>query len=74
MFVWGWGPNDEKWLVDKQIIMGDYDSEKPLKKVDKAIDAIYKRSDGSEMKVGRWCWDTGGIDPDIVNKRSKKQT
>lgn len=72
LFVWGWGPNDEKWLVDKQIIMGDYDSEKTLKKVDKAIDAIYKRSDGSEMKVGRWCWDTGGIDPDIVNKRSKK--
>ncbi|WP_350635663.1 terminase gpA endonuclease subunit [Pseudoalteromonas sp. GW168-MNA-CIBAN-0100] len=72
LFVWGWGPNDEKWLVDKQIIMGDYDKESTLKLVDKAINKTYKRANGTEMTVARWCWDTGGIDPDIVNKRSKK--
>lgn len=71
-YVWGWGPNDEKWLIDKTICMGDYDKEETLKMVDDAINKTYKCKNGSEMAVSRWCWDTGGIDPDIVNKRSKK--
>ena len=71
-YVWGWGPNDEKWLINKTICMGDYDKEETLELVDKAIDRTYLRSNGSEMIVARWCWDTGGVDPEIVNNRSKK--
>lgn len=71
-YVWGWGANDEKWLIAKAICMGDYDKESTLKMVDKMINTSYRRADGNLMHVERWCWDTGGIDPDIVNKRSKK--
>ncbi|EMV82721.1 phage terminase large subunit family protein [Escherichia coli p0305293.14] len=28
MRVWGWGPGEESWLIDRQIIMGRHDDER----------------------------------------------
>ncbi|MBG2735941.1 phage terminase large subunit family protein, partial [Klebsiella oxytoca] len=72
MRVWGWGPGEESWLVDRQIIMGRHDDEQTLKRVDEAINKTYKRRNGAEMSISRICWDIGGIDPTIVYGRSKK--
>ncbi|WP_368750170.1 phage terminase large subunit family protein [Klebsiella aerogenes] len=71
-YVWGWGEEEESWLIDKIIVFGRYDAEETLQRVDTVIRRRYKRRDGTEMIVGRWCWDTGGIDPDIVYQRSLK--
>ncbi|HGE9236850.1 terminase gpA endonuclease subunit [Escherichia coli] len=72
MRVWGWGPGEESWLIDRQIIMGRHDDEQTLQRVDEAINKTYTRRNGAEMSVSRICWDTGGIDPTIVYERSKK--
>lgn len=72
MCVWGWGPGEESWLIDRQIIMGRHDDEQTLLRVDEAINKTYTRRNGAEMSVSRICWDTGGIDPTIVYERSKK--
>ncbi|EJF2467690.1 phage terminase large subunit family protein [Escherichia coli] len=72
MRVWGWGPGEESWLIDRQIIMGRHDDEQTLLRVDEAINKTYIRRNGAEMSVSRICWDTGGIDPTIVYARSKK--
>ncbi len=72
MRVWGWGPGEESWLIDRQIIMGRHDDEQTLLRVDEAINKTYIRRNGAEMSVSRICWDTGGIDPTIVYERSKK--
>lgn len=37
MRVWGWGPGEESWLIDRQIIMGRHDDEQTLLRVDEAI-------------------------------------
>ncbi|EEQ4474609.1 phage terminase large subunit family protein, partial [Escherichia coli] len=71
MRVWGWGPGEESWLIDRQIIMGRHDDEQTLLRVDEAINKTYTRRNGAEMSVSRICWDTGGIDPTIVYERSK---
>lgn len=71
-YVWGWGEEEEAWLIDKTIVFGRYDAEETLLRVDDVIRQTYLRKDGTKMSVGRWCWDTGGIDPDIVYKRSLK--
>lgn len=71
-YVWGWGEEEEAWLIDKTIVFGRYDAEETLQRVDDVIRQTYTRKDGTKMPVGRWCWDTGGIDPDIVYKRSLK--
>ncbi|WP_029594154.1 terminase gpA endonuclease subunit, partial [Escherichia coli] len=68
----GWGPGEESWLIDRQIIMGRHDDEQTLLRVDEAINKTYIRRNGAEMSVSRICWDTGGIDPTIVYERSKK--
>ena len=70
--IWGWGPGEESWLIDRQIIMGRHDDEQTLLRVDEAINKTYTRRNGAEMSVSRICWDTGGIDPTIVYERSKK--
>ncbi len=31
MRVWGWGPGEESWLIDRQIIMGRHDDEQTLR-------------------------------------------
>ncbi|EPN8982191.1 terminase gpA endonuclease subunit, partial [Escherichia coli] len=72
MRVWGWGPGEESWLIDRQIIMGRHDDEQTLLRVDEAINKTYTRRNGAEMSISRICWDTGGIDPTIVYERSKK--
>ncbi|PZY33967.1 terminase gpA endonuclease subunit, partial [Escherichia coli] len=72
MYVWGWAPGEEAFLVDKIIIMGRPDEEGTLLRVDAAINKKYRHADGTEMTISRVCWDTGGIDGEIVYQRSKK--
>ncbi|MSG82440.1 hypothetical protein GKF16_24615, partial [Escherichia coli] len=72
MYVWGWAPGEEAFLVDKIIIMGRPDEEETLLRVDVAINKKYRHADGTEMTISRVCWDTGGIDGEIVYQRSKK--
>ncbi|MDA6894068.1 phage portal protein [Escherichia coli] len=66
MYVWGWAPGEEAFLVDKIIIMGRPDEEETLLRVDAAINKKYRHADGTEMTISRVCWDTGGIDGEIV--------
>ncbi|MCW5003524.1 phage terminase large subunit family protein [Enterobacter roggenkampii] len=72
MRVWGWGPGEEAWLIDRIIIMGRHDEETTLLRVDAAINRTYLRSNGTEMNISRICWDIGGIDPQIVYRRSRQ--
>lgn len=72
MRVWGWSPGEEAFLIDRKIIMGRHDEETTLTRVDDAINVQYLCADGSLMGISRICWDTGGIDPDIVYKRSRR--
>lgn len=71
-YIWGWGAGEEAWLVDKVIVLGRYDDEETLRRVDDVIRRQYRRTDSTLMGVSRWAWDTGGIDPDIVYRRSLK--
>jgi phage terminase large subunit GpA-like protein len=71
MRVWGWGPGEESWLIDRIIIMGRHDEEETLQRVDEVIHRRYQRENGTEISISRIAWDTGGIDPDIVYKRSR---
>uniref|UniRef100_UPI00201F9753 phage tail protein n=1 Tax=Escherichia coli TaxID=562 RepID=UPI00201F9753 len=53
MRVWGWGPGEESWLIDRQIIMGRHDDEQTLLRVDEAINKTYTRRNGAEMSISR---------------------
>lgn len=72
IYVWGWAPGEEGFLIDKIIVMGRYDEEDTLQRVDVALKGRYACEDGSEMTIGRICWDTGGIDSVVVHRRSRQ--
>lgn len=72
MYVWGWAPGEEAFLIDKQIIMGRHDDEDTLQRVDAVINKKDRHADGTDISISRICWDIGGIDAEIVYKRSKK--
>ncbi|UIN02457.1 phage terminase large subunit family protein [Yersinia ruckeri] len=72
IYVWGWAPGEEGFLVDKIIIMGRPDDEETLLRVDTVINRRYRCVDGTEMGISRLCWDTGGIDQELVYSRSRK--
>ncbi|EKH1284635.1 phage terminase large subunit family protein [Escherichia coli] len=72
IYVWGWAPGEEAFLIDKQIIMGRPEDEDTLKRVDAVIRKKYRHADGTEISISRVCWDTGGIDQDIVYQRFRK--
>ncbi|EIN2427466.1 phage terminase large subunit family protein [Escherichia coli] len=72
IYFWGWAPGEEAFLIDKQIIMGRPEDEDTLKRVDAVIRKKYRHADGTEISISRVCWDTGGIDQDIVYQRSRK--
>ncbi|HDD8906167.1 TPA: phage terminase large subunit family protein [Escherichia coli] len=72
IYVWGWAPGEEAFLIDKQIIMGRPEDEDTLKRVDAVIRKKYRHADGTEISISRVCWDTGGIDQNIVYQRSRK--
>ncbi len=74
MRVWGWAPGEEAYLIDRQIIMGRHDEEATLRRVDAAIAGQYLSESGDMMSIARICWDTGGIDPDIVYTQANKET
>lgn len=71
VYVWGWAPGEEAFLIDKAIIMGRPDDEDTLTRVDAYINRRFMHEDGEEMTISKICWDTGGIDPAIVHKRSR---
>ncbi|GDN88505.1 phage terminase large subunit [Escherichia coli] len=53
--------------------MGRPDEEETLLRVDAAINKKYRHADGTEMTISRVCWDTGGIDGEIVYPQGQMQ-
>lgn len=70
--VWAFGVGDEMWLIDRWILTGDPASEELRRKVGLKLHELYERSDGVQMKVERWCWDSGGHYTDEVYAESRK--
>lgn len=70
--VWAFGQGEEAWLVDRWILTGDPASDELRRKVGLKVHQLYTRADGLQMKVERWCWDSGGHYTDEVYAESRK--
>jgi phage terminase large subunit GpA-like protein len=58
--VWGWGRDEESWLVYHTEVWGDPTAADVWKQLDSVLLATYKRKDGRELKVATTCIDSGG--------------
>lgn len=58
--VVGHGHYDEKWGIEKGVIMGRPDTAEVWERLDDVIDHVYKFADGKGLKIGRTFVDSGG--------------
>lgn len=57
--VWGWGKEDESWLVEHQVFFGDTTSPETWRALELFLKTRYLRSDGLHLGVSAACIDSG---------------
>jgi len=66
--VVGWGIGDESWSIEYLVIMGDPTSQAPWDQLGQHLGTVYRRNDGTGLKINATCVDTGGTaTQDVIN-------
>lgn len=58
--IWGYGKDEEAWLIEHTEIWGDPTRAEVWKQLDVLIEGEYPRADGKKLKVLAACVDSGG--------------
>lgn len=58
--VWGWGRNEESWLIGHYVINGRMDSPDTKAALDQLLLRKFKRADGTTLGIESACIDMGG--------------
>lgn len=58
--IWGYGKDEEAWLIEHTEIWGDPTRTEVWKQLDVLIEGEYPRADGKKLKVLAACVDSGG--------------
>ncbi len=58
--VWGWGPGEESWLIDRHVFPGDPNGPEPWAQLDGLLDTQYVHESGQRLAVAATCIDTAG--------------
>jgi phage terminase large subunit GpA-like protein len=58
--IWGYGRDEEAWLIEHTEIWGDPTRTEVWKQLDVLIEGEYPRADGKKLKVLAACCDSGG--------------
>ena len=72
MYVWAWGAQEECWLVDHIILLGDLSSEVLKDAAGQQLYNQYLKQSGEAMDVRLWCWDAMGHKTDDVYEMSRR--
>lgn len=72
MYVWAWGAQEECWLVDHIILLGDLSSEVLKDAAGQQLYNQYLKQSGESMDVRLWCWDAMGHKTDDVYEMSRR--
>ena len=70
--VVGHGANEESWSIDYQVLYGNLSQPEIWRVLGEMLQRPYLRADGTEMNIGKICWDSGGHFTDEVYALSKK--
>ena len=71
-YVWGFTWDMQKYLIARHIVMGDPRDNQSKATMQDIIHRGYKKRDGSELSVKKWCWDIGGHRTEVVYEMSKR--
>jgi phage terminase large subunit GpA-like protein len=60
LIVIGWGPGEESWLVDRQLLPGDTSQPDPWQMLDEALGHEYRHASGISLPIRSTCIDSAG--------------
>lgn len=73
----GWGPNEERWTIDYEVLEGDPGGAQVWDELDEFFSKTYRHESGTELSIWSVCIDTGGHHTQIVydycRKRSRRR-
>ncbi|EIY4766828.1 phage terminase large subunit family protein [Vibrio cholerae] len=70
--TWGWGKDEEGWLISHRVFTGDPASERLKGLVEDEINRTFTREDGAKLGVVKVCWDSGGHYTSTVYEMSRR--
>lgn len=71
--VIGWGPGEESWLVDRQLLTGDTSKPEPWKMLDDLLVRTYIHASGQRLDIKATCIDSAGHRTDMVYDYAARQ-
>lgn len=69
--VWGWGEQDESWLIEHVVIRGDTTTPVVWQELSDYLKTRFRRSDGAWLNIDAACIDSGH-NTQIVNEFTKR--
>ena len=73
VLVIGWGPGEESWLIDCQILPGDTSQPEPWAMLDELLGREYLHETGQRLPISSTCIDSGGHRTTLVYDYAAKQ-
>ncbi len=74
LLVFGWGPGEEAWIVDRQTLPGDTNHPEPWRMLDAALNHQYRHAVGEQrLSVQATCIDSGGHRTTMVYDYAARQ-
>lgn len=71
--VYGWGPGEESWILDRQVIPGDTSQPQPWEGLDELLDRSYLHSTGQRLPIQATCIDSAGHRTTLVYDYALRQ-
>jgi phage terminase large subunit GpA-like protein len=71
--VIGWGPGEESWLVDRQVLPGDTSQPQPWEMLDEVLDHQYQHATGQRLGIQATCIDSAGHRTTLVYDYAARQ-
>ncbi|MNG72091.1 Phage terminase large subunit [compost metagenome] len=69
--VFGWGYNEECWVITHDVIEGDLETPDPWERLDTYLQQVWRRADGYGFVIVAACHDSGGHHTQKVYEFSK---
>ena len=73
LLVVGWGPGEESWLVDRQVLYGDTGGADPWKALDQVLDHQYLHASTQQLPIQATCIDSAGHRTTMVYDYAARQ-
>ena len=72
--IWGWGRNEQSWLIDHHVLIGDPLHDQVWQQLDHILLTEYQHESGKPIRIKTTCVDTGYLTQDVYMQVRKRRS